>query len=97
MTPIQEQYLRIGLYVVGWALSIAWPFLLVALTEGAKFDWRKVSGRILGGVLGFVGYLVADDAIATIGALSFVAAFLAGFGASEVGNNGRRSVDAKRA
>jgi drug/metabolite transporter (DMT)-like permease len=92
----QETAIRIGLYIAGWALSIAWPFLLVAVTEGAKFDWRKVSGRILAGLLGLVGYLAADQAIGAIGALGYLAAFLAGFGASSVGNNVRRSVDAKR-
>ena len=97
MSDVNETYIRIALYVVGWALSIAWPFLLVAVTEGAKFDVRKVSGRILGGLLGLVIFLVGNESIATIGAMSFLAAFVAGFGASEVGNNGRRTVDAKRA
>lgn len=97
MSPEQEQILRITLYVVGWAASIAWPFLLVVVTDGAKFDWRKVGGRLIAGFIGLVGYLAADSALAAIGALGFVAAFLAGFGASSVGNNVRRSVDAKRA
>jgi hypothetical protein len=97
MTPGQEQALRIALYVIGWALSIAWPFLLVVITDGAKFDWRKVSGRILAGLLGIVGYLAADSTVAMIGGFGYVAAFLAGFGASSVGNNVRRSVDARRA
>ena len=97
MTPEQEQYLRIALYVVGWALSIAWPFLLAVITNGAKFDWRKVSGRLLAGLVGFVGYLATDEVMASLGAMSFVAALLAGFGASEVGNNVRRTNDARRA
>jgi hypothetical protein len=96
MTSDQEQYLRIALYLLGWVTSIAWPFLLVVVTQGAKFNWRKVSGRILAGLLGFVGYLATDEVLATLGAMSFVAAFLAGFGASSVGNNVRRSVDARR-
>ena len=95
MTPEQETALRLGLYVGGWAVSIAWPFLLVVVTEGAKFNWRLVSGRLLVGVMGMVGYLVADQTVAMLGTLSFVAAFLAGFGASSFGNNIRRSVTAK--
>jgi uncharacterized membrane protein YjjB (DUF3815 family) len=95
MTLEQETALRLGLYVVGWAISIAWPFLLVVVTEGAKFDWRKVSGRLLVGFIGLLGYLVADETVALLGAGSFVAAFLAGFGASSFGNNIRRSVNAR--
>ena len=97
MTPGNETALRIGLYIIGWALSIAWPFILVKVTEGAAFDWRKVSGRLMVGFVGLLTFLAGDAAIAQLGALSFLAAFLAGFGASSVGNNVRRSVDAKRA
>ncbi len=95
MTLEQETALRLGLYVVGWGLSIAWPFLLVVVTEGARFNVRLVSGRLLVGLIGLVGYLAADETVALLGAGSFVAAFLAGFGASSFGNNIRRSVDAK--
>ena len=97
MTPGNETVLRIGLYIGGWGLSIAWPFLLKVLTDGAKFDWRLVSGRLLVGFVGLLTFLAGDAAIAQLGALSFLAAFLAGFGASSFGNNVRRSVDARRA
>ena len=96
MTPEQETVLRIVIYVLGCAVSIAWPFLLVVVTQGAAFDWRKVSGRLLVGFVGLLTFLAGDAAIAQLGALSFLAAFLAGFGASSVGNNVRRSVDARR-
>ena len=97
MTPIQEQYLRILLYVVGWALSIAWPFLLVKVKTGAAFDWRLVSGRIFGGLGGLALLLLSGEEMARVGASSYLGALIAGAGASELGNNVRRSVDAKRA
>jgi hypothetical protein len=96
MTPEQETALRIGLYVVGWALSIAWPFILANVTTGARFDWRLVSGRILAGAVGLLTFLVGDEVLASLGAMSFLAAFLAGFGASSAGRNVQRTADAAR-
>jgi hypothetical protein len=96
MTSEQETALRIGLYVVGWAVSIAWPFILVNVTEGATFNWRLVSGRILAGAVGLLTFLVGDEVLASLGAMSFLAAFLAGFGASSAGRNVQRTADAAR-
>ena len=92
----QETAIRIVFYVLGWALSIAWPFLLKVVTEGARFDWRLVSGRLLAGAVGLLGFLASDEVIASLGAMSYVAALLAGFGASSAGRNVQRTVDAGR-
>lgn len=96
MTPEQETVLRIGLYVVGWVVSIAWPFILANVTTGARFDWRLVSGRVLAGAVGLLGFLASDEVIASLGAMSYVAALLAGFGASSAGRNVQRTADAAR-
>ena len=91
-----ETALRIGAYVLGWALSIAWPYLLAYVRDGAAFDWRMVAGRILSGLVGLVGFLAADDVVANLGAMSYVAALLTGFGASSFGRNVQRTSDTAR-
>ena len=91
-----ETAIRLAMYALGWALSIAWPFLLKVLTEGARFDWRLVLGRIVAGGIGLLGFLASDDVIANLGAMSYVAALLAGFGASSAGRNVQRTADAAR-
>jgi len=83
-------------YVVGWLASIVWPFLLVYVTEGATFDWRKVAGRILFGLFGLIGLLAEPETIASIGAMSYLGALAAGFGLSSFGNNIRRTNDARK-
>lgn len=97
MTPEQETALRIALYILGWALSIAWPFLLAYVRDGVRFDWRMVVGRMLAGGIVLLGFLAADAAISSLGAMSYLAAFLAGFGASSAGRNVQRTTDAARA
>ena len=94
MTPEQETYIRLGAYVLGWALSIAWPFILARVADGAAFDWRMIVGRILAGLIGLVGFLAGDEAVAMLGGLSYVAAFLAGFGASQAGREVQKTTDA---
>jgi len=83
-------------YVVGWVSSIAWPFLLVYVTKGDKFDWRKVAGRILFGLFGLIGLLAEPNMIANIGAMSYLGALAAGFGLSSFGNNIRRTNNARK-
>lgn len=96
LSPEEQKLVAVGMYLLGWALSVAWPFVVVKIQTGVAFDWRKVGGRIAGGILGLFLAIVSSNQLETIGALSYAAAFIAGLGFSSFGNNARRTYNIRK-
>lgn len=91
LSPAAENGLLIGLYVFGVALRIFWPYILAYLEEGVKFDIKYVFGQFIGAIIGLLGVLAGKEFLADLGAVGFVGAVVAGYGAASIGRDGQKT------
>lgn len=83
-------------YIGGVITSIVWPYLLAWVEKKEPFDWRMNIGRILTSLMGALPLLANPDWLAGLGAMSYVAAFVYGLGASEIGRAVQKTSDTVR-
>lgn len=78
-------------YIGGVVVSIVWPFLLAWIENQEPFDWRMNVGRILTALIGALPLLANQEFLAQLGAMSYVAAFVYGMGASAIGRYAQKT------
>ncbi|MCA9868586.1 MAG: hypothetical protein KC410_19010 [Anaerolineales bacterium] len=81
-------------YFGGLITSIVWPYLLAWIQNQEPFDWRMNAGRVLVGIMGALPLLASSDFLAQLGTLTYVAAFVLGMGASQLGRTAQKTVSA---
>ncbi len=81
-------------YIGGVIVSIVWPYFLAWLENEEPFDWRMNAGRILTALMGILPLFASQEFLAGLGAMSYVAAFVYGMGASALGRNAQKSTAA---
>ncbi len=81
-------------YFGGLITSIVWPYLLAWIQNQEPFDWRMNVGRVLMGLMGALPLLASSEFLAQLGALTYVAAFVLGMGASQLGRTAQKTASA---
>lgn len=101
LSPQAVNVLLILAYLGGVIARIAWPYALAYLKEPQKFDWSLAKGQIIGAVVGLAGIFLstvsAEGFVASLGALGYVGAFIAGFGAAAFGREGQKTAGIRKA
>lgn len=80
-------------YVGGVTTSIVWPYLLAWIENKEPFDWRMNAGRILAAVMASLPLFASPDFLAQLGGMSYLAAFLYGMAASQLGRITQKTYD----
>jgi hypothetical protein len=82
----------VGLYLLGVASRIVWPFALAYLQDGARFDYRYIIGQVVAGFVGLVPMLASADLLTDLGVAGLFGSFAAGFGAGSIGRTAQKTV-----
>ncbi len=84
-------------YFGGAVVGVFYPYLRKLLTEGVKFDWRKVAGKAAAAVLGLIILPGFAETLQQLGGMGLALAFLAGLAATFVGHEAQSTPAAIRA
>lgn len=90
--------LAVGVYVLGMAIAIFWPYFNSRLKNpGLKFDWRYAVWQVIGGVVVLGTAALAEGKVPdfseyiTSGWYGFLLAGIAGYGAARGGRELQRT------
>jgi hypothetical protein len=89
----QAQAFLVFFYLAGVALRITWPYALAWIQHRAPFDYRYAIGQVLIALIALLPTFAASDFLVQLGALGYLGAMLAGYGAAAVGRSTQRTVD----
>ena len=82
------------LFAVGVAARVVIPYLQERFAnEGPlSFDWRYMVGQLIAAAVALVPLVAGEEFLSHVGSLSWVAAVLYGWGASDIGRSIQKAV-----
>ncbi len=78
--------LAIGVYLLGAAVGVFYPWVRKWLVDGTAFDWRKIAGKAVATLLGIVLVPTFVEIVEAVGNMGLLAVFFAGLAATFVGH-----------
>lgn len=97
LTAIQQQAILVAFYLAGVVLRVIWPYALAWIQDRRPFDYRFAIGQVLVALLALLPTFAAADFLIALGALGYLGAMLAGYGAAAVGRSTQRTYDTVKA
>ena len=84
-------YLFFALGVTG---RVVIPYVLERLKANGplSFDWRYAVGQLIAAVIALIPLIAGEEFLAHVGSLSWAAALLYGWGASDIGRKAQKAL-----